>query len=42
MAESQEDLQAQLNVFGEYCQKWKVKVNVEKTNFSFFLEDSLL
>jgi hypothetical protein len=36
MAESQEDLQAQLNVFGEYCQKWKLKVNVEKTNILIF------
>ena len=33
MAESREDLQAQLNVFGEYCQKWKLKVNAEKTIF---------
>jgi hypothetical protein len=31
IAESREDLQAQLNVFGEYCQKWKLKVNVEQT-----------
>jgi hypothetical protein len=39
MAESREDLQAQLNVFGEYCKKWKLKVNAEKTNiFIFFLE----
>ena len=30
MAESRDDLQAQLKVFGEYCQKWKLKVNVEK------------
>jgi hypothetical protein len=43
MAESREDLQAQLNVFGEYCKKWKLKVNAEKTNiFIFFLEDDLL
>jgi hypothetical protein len=30
MAESREDLPAQLKVFGEYYQKWKLKVNVEK------------
>jgi len=30
MAELREDLQAQLKVFGEYCQKWKLKVNAEK------------
>jgi hypothetical protein len=36
MAESREDLQAQLNVFGEYCQKWKLKVNVEKTKIFIF------
>jgi hypothetical protein len=37
MAESREDLQAQLNVFGEYCQKRKLKVNVEKIKISYFL-----
>jgi hypothetical protein len=42
MAESREDLQAQLNIFGEYCQKWKLKVNVKKLKFSFFLQDNLL
>jgi hypothetical protein len=31
IAESREDLQAQLNVFGEYCKKWKLKVNAERT-----------
>ena len=36
MAGSREDLQAQLNVFGEYCQKWKLKVNVEKTKVFIF------
>jgi hypothetical protein len=30
MADSREDLKAQLKVSGEYCQKWKLKVNVEK------------
>ena len=36
MAESREDLQARLNIFGEYCQKWKLKVNVEKTKIFIF------
>ena len=36
MAESHEDLQAQLNVFGEYCKKWKLKVNAEKTKIFIF------
>jgi hypothetical protein len=36
MAESREDLQAQLNVFGEYCKKWKLKVNAEKTKIFIF------
>jgi hypothetical protein len=31
MAESYEDPQVQLNVFVEYCKKWKLKVNAEKT-----------
>ena len=36
MAESREDLQAQLNVFGEYCKKWKLEVNAEKTKIFIF------
>ena len=36
MAESREDLQAQLNIFGEYCKKWKLKVNAEKTKIFIF------
>jgi hypothetical protein len=36
MAESREDLQAQSNVFGEYCKKWKLKVNAEKTKIFIF------
>ena len=31
MAESHEDPQVQLNLFVEYCKKWKLKVNAEKT-----------
>jgi hypothetical protein len=36
MAESREDLQVRLNIFGEYCQKWKLKVNVEKNKIFIF------
>jgi hypothetical protein len=36
MAESREDLQVRLNIFGEYCQKWKLKVNVEKNKILIF------
>jgi hypothetical protein len=36
MAESREDLQAQLNVFGGYCKKWKLKVNAEKAKIFIF------
>ena len=36
MAESREDIQAQLNAFGEYCKKWKLKVNAEKTKIFIF------
>jgi hypothetical protein len=31
LAQSAEDLQVQLNAFGEYCDNWKMKVNVNKT-----------
>jgi hypothetical protein len=34
LAESAEDLQVQLNAFGEYCDNWKMKVNVN-TNYIF-------
>jgi hypothetical protein len=37
MAESREDLQAQLNGFGGYCKKWKLKVNAEKAKIFIFL-----
>ena len=36
MAESNEDPQVLLNVFGEYCKKWKLKVNAEKTKIFIF------
>ena len=36
MAESREDLQAQLNIFGKYCDNWKLKINVDKTKILIF------
>jgi predicted HTH domain antitoxin len=36
LAESAEDLQVQLNDFGEYCDNWKMKVNVNKTTIMVF------
>jgi predicted phage tail protein len=31
MSESKEDMQNQLNVFNDFCKKWKLKVNTEKS-----------
>jgi hypothetical protein len=36
LAESAEDIQVQLNAFGEYCDNWKMKVNVNKTKIMVF------
>ena len=36
LAESAEDLQVQLNAFGEYCDNWKMKVNVNKKKIMVF------
>ena len=36
MSESKEDLQKILNKFGEYCNIWKLKVNVNKTKVMVF------
>ena len=36
LAESAEDLQVQLNAFGEYCDNWKMKVNVNKTKIMVY------
>ena len=36
LAESVEDFQVQLNSFGEYCNNWKMKVNVNKTKLMVF------
>ena len=36
LAESAEDLQVQINAFGEYCDNWKMKVNVNKTKIMVY------
>jgi hypothetical protein len=36
LAESAEDLHVQLNAFGEYCDDWKMQVNVNKTKIMVF------
>ena len=38
MAESARDLQKQLDKFYDYCQLWKLKVNVEKTKIMIFFK----
>ena len=53
MSESKDDLQHQLNEFSEYCDLWKLNVNVSKTkvpifskgraqNCDFFLKNNLV
>ena len=36
MAESATELQKQLNIFHNYCTKWKLRVNVDKTKIMIF------
>ena len=36
ISDSATDLQHQLNVFYEYCNEWKLKVNIEKTKIMIF------
>ena len=36
MAESPEDLQKSLTVFSEYCEKWKLKINTDKSKILIF------
>ena len=31
VSESEEDLQSQLNVLLEWCQKWRMRINIDKT-----------
>lgn len=35
-SESAEDLQLQINAFGEFCDNWKMKVNIDKTKVMVF------
>ena len=36
LSESESDIQAQLDVFHEYCLTWKLKVNIDKTKIVIF------
>ena len=36
LAESAEELQSELNYFYEYCEKWNLKVNTNKSKVMFF------
>jgi hypothetical protein len=36
LAESPEELQSELNYFDEYCEKWNLKVNTNKSSHGFF------
>lgn len=36
LAESEKDLQRQLNALHDYCLTWKLKVNVDKAKSLFF------
>jgi hypothetical protein len=43
MAESAADLQKQLDSFSDYCDIWRLKVNVEKSKIvGFFRKEELL
>lgn len=42
LAESTDDLQKQLDSFNEYCNVWKLKVNVTKTKVMNFSRDRML
>jgi hypothetical protein len=42
LAESAEDLQVQLNAFGEYCDNWKMKVNVKLYDDSYVIRYLLI
>ena len=36
LAESAEELQLELNYFYEYCEKWNIKVNINKSKVMVF------
>ena len=42
LAESPEDLQCQLNTLSQWCERWKLKVNSEKSNIVHFRPPSAL
>jgi hypothetical protein len=41
MSESKEDMLNQLNGFNDFCKKWKLKVNAEKSKVLVFSNDRL-
>jgi hypothetical protein len=41
LAESPEELQSELNYFDEYCEKWNLKVNTNKSSHVIFLKGRL-
>ena len=41
LAESARNLQNMLNLFHEYCLKWKLKVNIDKTKVMIFSKGRL-
>jgi hypothetical protein len=38
LAESSDDMQNQINYFYDFCKKWRLKVNIEKSKVLFFFE----
>jgi hypothetical protein len=38
LAESSDDMQNQINYFYDFCKKWRLKVNIEKSKVPFFFE----
>lgn len=41
LAESADDLQLGLNFFQEYCEKWKLKLNIDKTKVMIFSKGAI-
>ena len=41
LAESAEELQSELNYFDEYCEKWNLKVNTNKSKVMVFSKGRL-
>jgi hypothetical protein len=41
LAESAEELQSELNYFYEYCEKWNLKVNINKSKVMVFSKGKL-